>query len=271
MAREPGERHESATALVDDIAWALSERELPPTEAMAASDLPAAPASQRTAEVEVEPERSEPERSEPEREPTPPPPPQPEPQRRPQRRPPERERERRPPAILLLGAAALAVAAVAAVLIASGGGGDPKPSSTRASTTARTTASTARGSTSTSTSTTSTKAAAPASASPASPAGAVQAFYGRAVAHRYDDAWALAAPGLRSQLQGFDAFQRQFSTARSIVFSRAQTVQQSDSAATVAITTTTTHTNRTDHCTGTAETAPAPGGGWIVTHLNVNC
>jgi serine/threonine protein kinase len=271
MAREPGERHESANALVDDIAWALSERELPPTEAMAPTDLPAAPAPQRTAEVEVEPARSGPEP-----EPTPPPSPSPEPKPRARPRARARGRERRPPAVLLLGAAALAVAAIAAVLIASSGGSDPKVSSTRASSTARTTASTSGGSKSTSTGTTSTKAAAPASAAPASaaptsPAGAVRAFYGRAVAHRYDDAWALAAPGLRSQLQGFAAFQRQFSTARSIVFARAQTVQQSDSAATVAITTTTTHTNRTDHCTGTADTAPASGGGWIVTYLNVNC
>jgi serine/threonine protein kinase len=255
MAREPGERHESASALVDDIAWALSERELPPTEAMAATDLPPAPAPQRTAEVEVEPPRSEPEPK-----PAPPPPPQ----RRPAR---ARERDRRPPAVLLLGAAALAAAAIAAVLIASGGGSDPKAGSTRASSTARTTASTS-GSKSTSTK---AKATAPASAAPTSPAGAVRAFYGRAVAHRYNDAWALAAPGLRSQLQGFDSFKRQFSTARSIVFSRAQTVNQSDAAATVAITTTTTHTDRTDHCAGTADTAPAPDGGWIVTHLNVSC
>jgi eukaryotic-like serine/threonine-protein kinase len=258
MALEPGERHESASALIDDIAWALSERELPATEAMAATDLPAAPGPQRTAEVAVEPPQREPE-PEPEAKPAPPPAPPP---KRPAR---ARERDRRPPAILLLGAAALAAAAIAAVLIASGGGSDPKPGSTRASSTAKTTASTS-GSTSTS-----TKAAAPASAAPTDPAGAVRAFYGRAVAHRYDAAWALAAPGLRSQLQGFDAFKSQFSTARSIAFSRAQTVTQSDAAATVAIATTTTHTDRTDHCAGTADTAPAPGGGWVVTHLNVNC
>jgi serine/threonine-protein kinase len=268
MAREPGERHESATALIDDIAWALSERELPATEAMAASDLPAAPAPQRTAEVEVEPPRgpkpeaeAEAAEPEPEREAKPAPPPPP-PRQRPRPRP--RERERRPPAVLLLGAAALAAAAIAAVLIASGGS-DPKPASTHASSTARTTASTS-GSKSTST----TKAAT-ASAAPTTPAGAVRAFYGRAAAHRYDDAWAVAAPGLRSQLGGFGAFQRQFSTVRSIVFSRAQAVQQTDTAATVAITTTATHTDHVDHCNGTVATAPASGGGWVVTHLDVAC
>jgi hypothetical protein len=99
----------------------------------------------------------------------------------------------------------------------------------------------------------------------------VQAFYGRAAGHRYDDAWALAAPSLRSQLGGFAAFRGQFSSVRSIEFARAETVRRADDAATVAITTTATHTNRTDHCTGTADTAPAPGGGWVVTHLNVSC
>jgi serine/threonine protein kinase len=257
MAREPGERHESATALVDDIAWALSERALPSTEAMAAADLPPAPAPQRTAEVEVEPPRPKPE---PEAKPAPTrPPPEP---RRPAR---ARQRERRPPAVLLLGAAALAGAAIAAVLIASGGS-DPKPGSTRAASTARTTAST-----SSSKSTSTKQAATAASAAPTSPAGAVRAFYGRAAAHRYDDAWALAGPGLRSQLGGFGAFQRQFSTVRSIVFARAQTVTQSAGAATVALATTATHTDHVDHCTGTADTAPASGGGWVVSHLDISC
>jgi hypothetical protein len=106
---------------------------------------------------------------------------------------------------------------------------------------------------------------------PTSPAGAVQAFYGRAAAHRYDDAWALAAPGLRSQLGGFGAFRNQFSSVKSIAFSRANAVKQGASAATVAITTTATHTDHVDHCTGTADTAPGSGGGWVVTHLAVAC
>jgi len=106
---------------------------------------------------------------------------------------------------------------------------------------------------------------------PATPAGAVKAFYLRAAAHRYDDAWALAAPGVRSQLGGFAAFQQQFAPVRSIVFSRATAVQQTSGAATVAITTTATHTDHVDHCTGTAQTAPGTAGGWVVTHLDVGC
>jgi eukaryotic-like serine/threonine-protein kinase len=240
MARDPGDRPASAGELVDDIAIAMSERGMPPTEAMAADDLPPAPAPQRTAEVAV-----------------------------------EKRPRRRPQGILLLGAAALAIAAIAAILIASGGGGGSDPSPSREASTPKrstgTTSSTSSGSTSTSSGSTSTKAAAPSSATPTDPAAAVRAFYGRAAAHRYDDAWELAAPGLRSQLQGFDAFQRQFSTVRSIVFSRAETLQQTDNAASVAITTTATHTDHVDHCKGTADTAPAFGGGWVVTHLNVAC
>jgi serine/threonine protein kinase len=106
---------------------------------------------------------------------------------------------------------------------------------------------------------------------PATPEGAVRAFYTRAAAHRYQDAWALAAPGLRNQLQGFSAFTAQFASVRSIRFRRAQTIRRAAGAATVAIATTATHTDRIDHCAGTAQTARAPGGGWQVSHLTISC
>jgi hypothetical protein len=177
--------------------------------------------------------------------------------------------------MLLLGAAALAAAVVVAVLIASGGGGsngDNRAASRPATTQRATKRKAPAPSRSTSTATTTAGAASPApSAEPTSPAGAVQAFYTRAAAHRYNDAWALAAPGLRSQLGGFGRFRNQFSSVKSIVFSRAATIRQSASAATVAITTTATHTDRVQHCNGTIDTAPASGGGWVVTHLAVSC
>ena len=44
-----------------------------------------------------------------------------------------------------------------------------------------------------------------------------------------------------------------------------------DRAATVAITTTATHTDHTDHCSGTADTQPGSGGGWVVTNLRISC
>ena len=111
----------------------------------------------------------------------------------------------------------------------------------------------------------------PAETATDSPAGAVQAFYGLAAAHRYEDAWALATPGLRAQLQGFRAFRAQFSSVRSIQFHRAEIVRQTPDAATVAIATTATHVSRVDRCAGNATTARGPSGGWLVTRVSVSC
>ena len=238
MARDPAERPASATALVDEIAAALDEDERAPVADAAETEVvPPAPA---------EPPRAEPAR------PAPAPPP---------------GRERRSPAVLVAAAAAaLAIAAIAAVILA-GGGSDPER---RASSTPR--ASTAGSRTATTPSSrTTTAGPAAATAAPPDPAGAVRAFYGRAAAHRYDAAWALAAPALRQQLGGFDAFRRQFSTVRSIVFARASEIRRSDSGATVAVATTATHTDHVDHCAGTADTQPAAGGGWVVVHIAISC
>ena len=238
MARDPAERPASATALVDEIAAALDEDERAPVADAAETEVvPPAPA---------EPPCAEPAR------PAPAPPP---------------GRERRSPAVLVAAAAAaLAIAAIAAVILA-GGGSDPER---RASSTPR--ASTAGSRTATTPSSrTTTAGTAAATAAPTDPAGAVRAFYGRAAAHRYDAAWALAAPALRQQLGGFDAFRRQFSTVRSIVFARASEIRRSDSGATVAVATTATHTDHVDHCAGTADTQPAAGGGWVVVHIAISC
>jgi len=240
MARDPAERPGSATALVDEIAAALDEDERAPVADAAETEVvPPAPA---------EPARAEPAR----------PAPAPAPPAR---------RERRSPAVLVAAvAAALAIAAIAALLLA-GGGSDPER---RASSTPRSTTTGSRTAT-TAASRTSTAGTAAAAAAPTDPAGAVRAFYGRAAAHRYDAAWALAAPGLRQQLGGFDAFRRQFSTVRSIVFSRASEIRRTDSGATVAVATTATHTDHVDHCAGTADTQPAAGGGWVVAHIAISC
>src|SRR4051794_21552367 len=202
MARDPAQRPESATALVDAIEDGLHERDLPATEVRAGGGGPA-PAPQATAEGKVERRGDGPAesagaaRAAPETMPGAPP-----------------RGERRPPAVLLLGAAALALAAVAAVLIAGRGGSSSDPSSastpskstpsssttkrkrtsgSSSSTTTRSTApstgSTAQSSTDSSTQSTGSTAqstgstapppAAAAAAAPSSPAGAVQAFYGR--------------------------------------------------------------------------------------------
>jgi serine/threonine-protein kinase len=243
MARDPADRPASATELVDDLEAALAADRggdgqpavtgpAPAPPGPEAGGPPPAPAPQRTAEVEV---------------PASPP-------RAPRR---DRRERRRSPVVLLAAAGALAAAAIAAVLIAGGGAGPgDRSGSTPGTDTQR-----------------STTTAAPrrSRAATDTPAGAVRAFYGRAAAHRYDDAWALAAPSLRAQLGGFDAFRGQFSAVRSIEFARAETVRRDAAAATVAISTTATHTDRVDRCTGTAETAPGPSGGWRLTRLNVSC
>ncbi|MEA2268656.1 MAG: hypothetical protein QOC64_1266, partial [Solirubrobacteraceae bacterium] len=165
---------------------------------------------------------------------------------------------------------ALAAAVVAAVLISTGGSDPERGGADRTTAAGERPASTGRRSTATAERSGTTPAPAPA-AGPDTPEGAVQAFYGHAAAHRYDEAWALAAPSLRSQLGGFDAFRSQFSSVRSIEFSRAETVQREDAAATVAIATTATHTDRVDRCAGTVATAAGPDGGWVVSRLAVNC
>jgi serine/threonine-protein kinase len=106
---------------------------------------------------------------------------------------------------------------------------------------------------------------------PDTPQGAVRAFYERAAADRYDDAWALAAPELRAQLQGYRAFRAQFGSVRSIRFNRAEVVRRAANDATVAIATTATHTSRVDRCSGTATAARAPAGGWMVSRVSVSC
>ncbi|HSD79932.1 MAG TPA: hypothetical protein VLB47_04695, partial [Solirubrobacteraceae bacterium] len=88
----------------------------------------------------------------------------------------------------------------------------------------------------------------------------------------YADAWALAAPALRAQLDGYDAFTAQFSSVRSIRFQRLGVAGRSGDAATVAFATTARHTDRVDHCSGTATAAPSGSGGdWQVQHITVSC
>jgi hypothetical protein len=253
MARHPEDRPPSATALVDEIAAALRADGAGAAADAAPRAAPPAPAPQRMTEVEVAPAAA------------------------PAGAPP-RDRRRAPVALLAVSAA-LAAAVVAAVLLASGGS-DPRRSADRGSSTGGRSApatqgststrarSTATGQRSTATAQSSTPTAAPA---PDTPEGAVQAFYQRAAAHRYEDAWALAAPALRSQLGGFAAFRSQFSSVRSIAFSRAETVQRGDRAATVAIATTATHTDHVDRCAGTVASTAAPDGGWLVDRLAVSC
>lgn len=102
-----------------------------------------------------------------------------------------------------------------------------------------------------------------ASASPASPDGAVQAFYENAAAGDYRGAWDLADSSFRSQLGGFDAFQAQQSTLQSIEFPSLDVTSESDSSASVSFSTIATHTGFVDHCTGSMSLV-ASGGEWLI-------
>ncbi|MEA2285618.1 MAG: eukaryotic-like serine/threonine-protein kinase, partial [Solirubrobacteraceae bacterium] len=306
MARDPADRPETAASLVGELAGAL-ERDGATQAPHAPVDAPTAPAPQDTSEVVVVPRGARDgaavgagagagaSAARPPARRTPRGP-------KPTAGPPARGHANRARG-LLVAALALTAAAVAAIVIAGTGSGDGTPSAQRttassrerttasgrtATSSARRTTTTTRSTPASSSATESTPAssstaqpttttvtgAAPAPASAATagtPEGAVQSFYELAAAHRYEDAWALASPSLRSQLRGFGAFRSQFSSVRSIRFERADTVKRSGSAATVAIATTATHTNRVDRCTGTAQTTAGADGTWQVSHLSVGC
>jgi hypothetical protein len=119
-------------------------------------------------------------------------------------------------------------------------------------------------------------ASGPAGAQPASvstagtPVGAVEAFYRLAAAHRYPDAWALADPTLRGQLDGYTGFEATVARLRSISFDRAQLISSSDAGATVAVRTTAVQQQGTQHCTGTVDLVPGDGG-WLLHMIHIAC
>ncbi|MEA2298650.1 MAG: eukaryotic-like serine/threonine-protein kinase [Solirubrobacteraceae bacterium] len=105
----------------------------------------------------------------------------------------------------------------------------------------------------------------------ATPAGAVQAFYGLASRHDYASAWALADPAFRAQLRGYQSFAGQQSQVRSLTFQRAQTVQLGPSSATVAVSTTPVLDSGTQHCQGSVRVVRTSSGGWMLDQISINC
>ena len=115
-------------------------------------------------------------------------------------------------------------------------------------------------------------ATAPASPTVGSPVAAVESFYTLAAAHRYGEAWALADPTFRAQLGGYDSFQAGQAHTRSITFNAAHLLKRSTATATVAIQTTSTHTNGTQHCTGTVDlVSNAASATWLLHLIHINC
>jgi eukaryotic-like serine/threonine-protein kinase len=116
-----------------------------------------------------------------------------------------------------------------------------------------------------------TPPASPGAASATSPVGAVESFYQLAAAHRYGEAWALADPAFRSQLGGYRSFQAGQANDRSITFNSARVTNQTSSASTVAVSTTSVQSTKTSHCTGTVELVPGAAGRWMLHQIHINC
>lgn len=111
----------------------------------------------------------------------------------------------------------------------------------------------------------------PTGASSATPAGTVEQFYEAAARHQYATAWALADSNLQNQLGGYASFQHQMSTVQSITFHTARTVSgASADSATVALSTTSVQSNRTQQCSGTAQTVRS-GSAWVVDRISISC
>jgi hypothetical protein len=119
--------------------------------------------------------------------------------------------------------------------------------------------------------TTSAATSAPAAPSSSAPMAAVENFYEAAANHQYATAWALADSNLRTQLGGYTSFQHQMSAVRSITFHTVRVLSGSGSdTATVALSTTSVQNDRTQDCTGTAQTVRS-GGTWLVDRIAISC
>ncbi len=103
------------------------------------------------------------------------------------------------------------------------------------------------------------------------PTGAVESFYTLAAGRRYPEAWALADPAFRNQLGGYQSFQAGQAKDRSITFNSARVTNQSATAATVVIKTTSVQSDATRHCRGTVDLASAAGGQWLLHQIDINC
>jgi len=99
----------------------------------------------------------------------------------------------------------------------------------------------------------------------------VKAFYERAAADDYAGAWALAGPGFRTQLGGFESFRAGVRTLESVEFRRADTVSRTADSARVAIDTVATHTGRIDRCGGTLDLKPGGATAWLISDAQIAC
>ncbi len=101
------------------------------------------------------------------------------------------------------------------------------------------------------------------------PIAAVESFYRLGATHRYGAAWSLADPAFRSQLGSYNGFADGQAQVRSVRFDSAQVVGQSGSSATVALRTTSVHTDGSHQCSGTVEVVDGSAGrGWFTRSIS---
>jgi serine/threonine-protein kinase len=243
MAREPGRRPPTATALIRDLGEALGER----GDRARVAALVAAPMAARTQPFEIQEPTGGGPATDGERPPSAPPPVR-GPRRFPWR------------AALALGAIVGVIAA--AVVIATGGEGGDEPSAVGGEQAdASDSGSGGRGEAG-------AGGGAPAAAASGTPERAVQDFYELAAADDFEGAAATGTSNLSAQLGDLGSV---FDTLESIEFTSLETVSETADSAEVEFATVATHSDRTERCTGTA-TAVASGGEWLVDAIDgVSC
>ncbi len=241
MARDPGDRQPSASALLRELADGLradSESE-PATEV--APVLPLRPAVERRPSTRPGARPETPSRG-----------------RRTIAGPrPAASRPNRTARALALLALAAAIAVVAAVIVSARDSGGREPAA-EATHTAEPTANAEEP----------TPEPTPRALSSAA---TVRAFYTRAANGDFAGAWRLAGPGMRAVFANSRAeFERQLSSLERIEFERLAVIERSSGSATLEVRSTATHTDRVDSCSGTLRTVRS-GGRWLVEPAGLEC
>jgi len=108
--------------------------------------------------------------------------------------------------------------------------------------------------------------------SPRTPDQTVGDFYQLTVSKRYHAAWALAGPGWRSQLLGYQGYRNTFSMLEDVEFRRLKTTDEGARNATVAVSTVARHPDKTDRCMGTFSMSRASRrAAWKIAQGGVAC
>jgi 6-phosphogluconolactonase (cycloisomerase 2 family) len=105
-----------------------------------------------------------------------------------------------------------------------------------------------------------------------SPVAVTEGFYTLAAAHQYTEAWALADTAFRAQLLGYQNFETLMGGVRSITFDQAHVVTRSSTTAIIAIDTTSSGADDTQHCGGTVSLRRRqPSAQWLLHQIHINC